>query len=1026
MAVVGKHQKPQGYDSPCFGCPLERMGLGFVPGEGPRGSIAILSEQPGYDEVAFGRPMVGAAGGMLARILRRTFRTREQFYIDNVLKCVPPGGEVSKSWLQDAASHCSGHSRAALEQSPVILAMGGTAIRHALGLWDWDVKKLVENFHGTVTLLPSGQYVVGTYHPSHLQRGAANLMGVVAYDLSIAEDVATGRWQPEPIQCIVDPHPEWFRLYIDTFKAAIRNDPFIALDTDIETPDKAKGKAEDELDENDASFQIDRINFSYNDDEGITVPWTGPYIPMALELIAAAQLHYMHNGDYDTRRLLRVGAKFQGEIWDGMWLWHHYMSDVPKGLGFAAPFCSQGGAWATHRTTAWKHLFTGNPGEYAGYDPAQGRRVVNRTVEALQLRGQWEIAHRHTVRLMQEVLKPAQVIGIQVDRPALDAFEADLAAKTKVLLAKLQDCVPEADRPLTGGTNNEGMKKAPEGPHPSATMLKKDGTQKKSAEDWDPLKVELYATHAHVVQMRVMRQIQVCESCGQEEVVAKHRCKDKKLTPKVVRVQRLVERFFWQEPFNPDSPQQVLGYIKARKHKPGRNKKTKSDSADRETLTRLRATTKDPFYETLLDYRGVAKVRGTYAIGVRKRLDSNNRFHPVPTLKPSTLRTSYVSPNIQNVVADKDSTKTLAAGFRRCIVASPGCKLIELDFSGIEAVQLAWYARDPLLHRLAGLGLHAYLASHLLGRPADLAWSDADLLAYFKEIKTHEAYTYDQAKRNVHGNGYGMTPHGMWMMFPHLYPTLKSAERVQDIYFECAPAVPKLQNDIRMRAYEQGYIGGAMDRKYNTILDDHNAHPYAYRHDFFDVVTLKPVGPEAVKRLERERIPIVYLNDRPYAATWGPDSKRCLAFYPQSTAAGNLKEAAIYLFAEPDLPTYIGDAYYGQTPLRAPIHDSLLLEVPDSWVDFVLECAFTEMLRPIEEQPLPTGWNRGTYLTIGVEAKIGTDWEHMEKIKTPKPMDLGLDVMNYVPDDSLAFDRTYFPAEEAEEEDVSDLGIVVQ
>lgn len=1011
--MIGKHPKPLG----CRGCTLEHKGAGYVPGEGPHGGILILSERPGYDEVAMGRPMVGAAGGMLGRLLRRTYKTREQFRIENVLRC-HPGDEDAGPWLASAALHCAQYSRPAIDQAPVILAMGGVAIRQALGLWDQEIKKIVENFHGTVTTLPTGQQVVCTYHPSHLQRGAANLMGVVAFDMSVADDVLAGRYEPEPINGIIDPHPEWVRQAIEVFRDAVRRDPFIPLVTDIETPDKAKGRAEDELTEDDQSFQIDRVNFSFNDDEGFTIPYVGPYRALAHELIALARRHYMWNGPYDARRLLRQGVEFQGEVWDGMDLWHHYMSDVPRGLGFAAPFCCHAGAW--------KHKFSSAPGEYASWDGPKTRRTVNRTVEALEARGQWEIAHRHTVRLMNEVLRPAQVIGIQVDRPALDAFEADLTEKTQKLLAQLQACIPEHRKPLTGGAKNEGFRKRPEGPHPNATLLKKDGTVKKSAEDWDPLKVELYAKHARLVELKVPRKVLVCAGCGAEEVVAKHRCADKTCTPAVGLQERHVLRYFWLEPFNPDSPQQVLGYIKSRGHKPGRNKRTKADSADRETLVRLRASSGDPFYGLQIDYRGVTKIRGTYAIGVRKRLDSMNRFHPVPTLKPSTLRTSYVSPNIQNVVADKDKARNLAAGFRRCVVAGPGCVLVELDFSGIEAVQLAWYARDPLLYRLARLGIHAYLASHLLKRPADLSWSDEDLLAYFKEIKLNHEYTYDQAKRNVHGNGYGMTPMGMHLMFPHLYKTLAEAKRVQDIYFECAPAVPKLQNEIRLRAYDQGYIGGAMDRKFTSILEDPNAHPYMYRHDFFDVVTLQAISENQVKRLEREHVPIIWMHDRPYASRWGADSKRCLAFYPQSTAAGNLKEVAIDLFGEPDHPSYIGDTYYGKTPLRAPIHDALFLEVPERQLDRVLEAAFTEMLRPVEEQPLYPEWGKGTYLTIGVEAKVGKNWEDMEKIKTPDPRDLGLDVMNYVPDDSLAFDRTYFPAEEDEEEDVSDLGIVVQ
>lgn len=1014
--MIGRFPKPNAYDAPCFGCPLERAGAGYVPGEGPIGAPVLLVEQPGYDEVAIGRPMVGSAGAMLSRVLRRTFRTREQFRLEYTYRCVPPGGTVGRHIAQDAAAHCAHYASPALAAAPVIVAMGATAIRQALGMWDWDLKKLVETFHGTVTELANGQKVVCSYHPGNLQ-GNANLMGVVAYDLSVAEDVAAGTWVREPINGIIDPPPDWVRSAIDMYALALRADPFIPLVTDIETPDKAKGKAEDELDESDQSFQVDRVNFSFNDDEGFTIPYEGPYRALAHELIGLARLHYLWNGDYDMRRLLRLGVNFQGEIWDGMWLWHHYMSDVPKGLGFVAPFCSNHGAW--------KHLFTSAPGEYASYDGPQTRRCVNRTVEALQVRGQWEMAHRHTVRLMQDVLKPAQVIGIQVDRPALDAFEADLAVKTQQLLAKLQICIPTSERPRTGGIDNLGFRKAPLGPHPNATLQKKDGTDKKGAEDWDPLKVELYAKHTVLQESWVERPTRVCTSCGAEEVIARHKCASKGLIPKlVVRVIK-VRRWFWLEPFNPDSPQQVLGYIKARKHKPGRNKKTRSESADRETLTRLRATTKDPFYGATLDYRGVAKVRGTYAIGVRKRLDSENRFHPVPTLKPSTLRTSYNSPNVQNVIDDEDSG-SLAAGFRHCIVASPGCVLIELDFAGIESVQTAWYARDPVLYRLSALGVHAYLASHLVKKPADLNWTDEVLAAYFDEIKAAFPLPYKRAKRTVHGSAYGLTPTGMWMGSPDLYESQAAAKRVQDIYFEAAPGVPRLQNEIRLRAYEQGYIGGPQDRKFSSILDDKNAHPYGYRHDFFDVVTLQAISDGQARQLEQERLPVIELNDRKYAAKWGHDSKRCLAFYGQSTAAGNIKEVMFPLFAEPDNPSYIGDAYFGRTPLRAPIHDSLLMEVPMRQVDRVLACAFREMLRPVEEQPLPPEWGKGPYLTIGVGAKTGTDWGSMQKVKTPKPADLGLDVMHYVPPNSLAFDRTYFPAEEAEEEDVSDLGIVVQ
>jgi DNA polymerase I-like protein with 3'-5' exonuclease and polymerase domains/uracil-DNA glycosylase len=940
--------------------------------------------------------------------------TANGFIVHN---CCPPQYEIQPAWAEAAAAHCRQYSDPALSQSPVVLAMGGTAIRRLLGLWAWDLKNLVENFHGTVHDLPSGQRVVCTFHPSYLQRGATNLFGTVLDDIAVAYEVAEGRWRRDLIDPVVDPHPGWFREYVDQYLAAVAAGACPPLAADIETPDKEKGKSEDELDESDQSMQILRLNFAYHPDEGVTVPALEPWWSMALELLAAAPRLYWWNGDYDLKRLLARQVTFapHAEHWDGMWLWHHLKSDVPRGLGFAAPSASTHGAW--------KHLYRTDPGRYAAYDGPQTLRTVNSTVETLIARGQWDVAYRHTVQLMQRVLKPAQLVGIQVDRPALDAYEARLTDTQHQLLETMQERVPDALRPLTGGTQKAGLTRPPTGAHPKATTTKRDGTAKKDADDLDPIKVELYARHARLEEHRVERQVRYCRACGAEGVPARHRC-DAPGGPDLVVGPRLVSRWFWREPFNPDSPAQVLAYLKYRRHTPGRNKKTRGDATDRETLVRLLATTRDPFYRDLLDYRAVAKVRGTYAIGVRKRLDRAQRFHPTPTLKPSTLRTSYVAPNIQNVTTDRklknvsEAVATLAGGFRRCVVASPGCRLWELDFSGIEAVLVGWFARDPAYYRLAKLGVHAYVASHLLKRPADLAWSDDDLAAYFREIKASAPYEYDQAKRTVHGNGYGMTAKGMWLMFPDLYPSEKAAKRVQDVYFAAAPSVPAWQNAVQLRAQEQTYLGGAPQFGH-TMLTDPNAHPYSYRHDFYGVVAYRPIGPEARKRLEAERVPLVEMNGRLYAATRGEDAKRALAFYPQSTAAGILKEVLLACFLDPEAPHYVGDAYFGRTPLRAPIHDSLLLEVPTRQEDRVLEAVFTEMLRPVEELPLPPAWHRGACVTIGVEAKVGVNWQDVEKVKTPDLAHLGL--TNDAND--LASDRTYWPATEDEEEDLLDLSV---
>ena len=80
----------------------------------------------------------------------------------------------------------------------------------------------------------------------------------------------------------------------------------------------------------------------------------------------------------------------------------------------------------------------------------------------------------------------------------------------------------------------------------------------------------------------------------------------------------------------------------------------------------------DPFYQLLLDWKAVQKVDSTYAVGTQRRLDSDDRVHPVYLPKPSTLRDSAIDPNLTNVVADKTGPESLAAGFRRCIVSRDG------------------------------------------------------------------------------------------------------------------------------------------------------------------------------------------------------------------------------------------------------------------------------------------------------------------------------------------------------------------
>lgn len=1338
----------------CSGCDLAQLGVGFVPADGPPASpLLFVGEAAGYNEAISGVPFIGAAGGLFnARMLPMAGLSREQVRVHNVLGCRPPNDWLAGApWQFSAITHCRQYLQESLNapELQVVVTLGDTALRSVLDLWGTDGVR-VQDFHGTRHRDPSGRFwVVPTYHPSHLQRGAINLLDVVRSDIDIARGLVNRSFVPRPVSIVLDPPVEHFRSWAHgVIQRALRDAVGTWLAVDIETPDKSGGRDEGELSTEDRSTQIDRVNFSVDPDEGWTVPYIGPYIPIIDQLLNSGAWLWMWNKWYDESRLRFNGHKFIAPdgspvvILDEMWLAHHYQSDWPLGLGFWAPFASDYGAW--------KHLGKSedqaNKTRYAAIDGFQTRRVADYLVERAMKLGLWEAFYRHTHLREQYVLRPAHELGCPISIERLDAFHAKLQVAAAERLTKIQasemagtlrpkagyakkpkgakcpDCVQglqesthvDEEQPTKLCSTCEGSGELE--PTPPKSILGKSG------EKGDNAKQQYMEEGVRLVERKVSAEVLVCGSCQQRGVPATHNClrpKGKKRRaatpegdegstavlpvegggtgPELTRQTDTVVRWFWQLPFNPDSSQQILAFIKGSGLEPGRAKKTRKETADKETLKKLYKQTGNIVYLLLLEYKAVKKVDSTYAVGVKKRIWSDGRLHPQPTFRPSTLRDSYVSPNIQNCLAqgtyievvrdcsvhpwgipiedvrvgdwaytydadarlslqrvtrawrtgvrdvvrlhwkgksqrprhgyvdltpdhlvrltsgdyrpagqlvkgdrllslhrshgdgyetlyatghknkrehqfvwetlthrkdphvhhknsnkrdnrptsllgmdvgphfrehntgesnprwdmdnpgstpaaraqhashkhraakrradptafmqkqrdtkrtwyqknrakrkkihnhivvaiehlphpvpvydlevesdhnfiageicvhnciadkDKKGVGSLAAGFRDCIVADPGYRLVELDYSGIEAVDTGWLCGDPNQVRLATLGVHAYLTSHLLHAERKLdvlpsmAWSDADLTALFSEVKKKFPEMYDKAKRTVHGTNYGLTTYGMHNNFPEVFATVKEAEKTLDMYYALCPKLPEYHSRMRDHAYKHGYIGGSYVDDY-TLLTSGGHHPWGYIHWFYGVMSFRPLNETAYRRLQwiaknrmnRAMHPrVAIIHNRPFEKVLGEDSKRVIAFPPQSIAAGTLKEAELMLF-HPDSPDYIGELADGRTPLIAPIHDSLLLHVPDRIHEWVIMHCAEVMRRPIPTMPLPAEWNMGTHLRVNVAAKVspvGGSWAECDDVKLP---DMAAET---------ARETLYTPVDDAEWEDVEDLQV---
>lgn len=305
----------------------------------------------------------------------------------------------------------------------------------------------------------------------------------------------------------------------------------------------------------------------------------------------------------------------------------------------------------------------------------------------------------------------------------------------------------------------------------------------------------------------------------------------------------------------------------------------------------------------------------------------DGRMHPQFTFLPDTGRLSSRAPNLQNVPAGKSSDpieQKLAQAIRETIIPSEGMVLVELDWKAIEALLVGFFARDPSYIRVSLMDPHSYLASFLVGKPADLAWDDGKLGAYLKAIKRDHYFEREfLAKRANHSDGYGI---GAAHLAEVLESDIKTAKWVQEMRAQAFPLVHKWKETTRMQAHASGHL----------------MTPFGYRRAFFEVFKKGKDG------------------------QWrhGKEANEALAFLPQSTAAAMMRQALLEIAS---LPSH-GQLFY----LLLSIHDSIVVECRAEDVGSVLTA-----LRSIMERP----WAELNGLKVEVDAKMGTCWSEMKEVR---------------------------------------------
>ena len=103
----------------------------------------------------------------------------------------------------------------------VLVPLGMTACLAALNLRGTAGLQM-KDLHGTVWRDPADRYyIVPTFHPSYLQRGAMNHLEVVTQDVQLADRISQRGFVRTPTDLVVDPHPDWFACWTDEHLAKV-------------------------------------------------------------------------------------------------------------------------------------------------------------------------------------------------------------------------------------------------------------------------------------------------------------------------------------------------------------------------------------------------------------------------------------------------------------------------------------------------------------------------------------------------------------------------------------------------------------------------------------------------------------------------------------------------------------------------------------------------------------------------------------------------------------------------------------
>jgi len=155
----------------CTRCALAGGRTHTVFGEGhPDADLMFIGEGPGAEEDKQGRPFVGRAGELLAKMIAAMGLTRRQVYIGNVVKCRPPGNRAPAAEEVEACWDFLLRQMRII--APKVIVTLGNPATHAVLNTTVGITRLRGQWQSLPILdaALAGIKVMPTFHPAYLLR----------------------------------------------------------------------------------------------------------------------------------------------------------------------------------------------------------------------------------------------------------------------------------------------------------------------------------------------------------------------------------------------------------------------------------------------------------------------------------------------------------------------------------------------------------------------------------------------------------------------------------------------------------------------------------------------------------------------------------------------------------------------------------------------------------------------------------------------------------------------------------------